>query len=55
LSKKLDLDFSAMNEDESLLLKHIFEANDLADLKSWIGIAITKKSQKHHLDQQLKK
>lgn len=48
LSKKLVLDFYAMNEDESLLIKHIFEANDLADLKSWIGIALTKKSQKLH-------
>ncbi len=46
LNNKFIFEFDSLNQDEQLLIRHIFEANELADLKSWIGIAINKKYQK---------
>ena len=32
-----------MRQDEKFLLSHIIEANEVADLKSWIGIGMMRK------------
>jgi len=40
LNKKFEVEFDRMRDDEKLLYKHIIEANEIADIKSWIGIGM---------------
>ena len=34
-----------MREEEKLLYRHIVEANEIVDIKSWIGIGMNRKQQ----------
>ncbi len=34
-----------MKEEKKLLFKHIVEANEIVDIKSWIGIGMNRKQQ----------
>jgi hypothetical protein len=43
LNKKLEIEFDRMREEEKLLFKHIVEANEIVDIKSWIGIGMNRK------------
>lgn len=43
LNKKFEIEFDRMKEEEKLLFKHIVEANEIVDIKSWIGIGMNRK------------
>ncbi len=45
LNKKFEVEFDRMRDDEKLLYQHIVEANEIADIKSWIGIGMNRKHQ----------
>lgn len=45
LNKNFEIDFDGMKEEEKLLFKHIVEANEIVDIKSWIGIGMNRKHQ----------
>ncbi len=37
------IDITKMTTEDKLLIKHIFEANDVADLQSWLALVLKKK------------
>jgi hypothetical protein len=43
LNKKFEVEYGRMRKEEKLLFTHIIEANEIADLKSWIGIGMIRK------------
>lgn len=45
LNKNFEIEFDRMKEEEKLLFKHIVEANEIVDIKSWIGIGMNRKQQ----------